>query len=60
MFEMTMEQQEAWRSRVHSVDAALKSAVQMPEKPAKPARRLHLVQALHLMHAVPGGKSLAA
>ena len=59
MFEMTKEQQDAWRHKVHSVDATLKSVVESPApaKAAKPHHGLHLVTKLRLPHA---GHSQAA
>ena len=53
MFEMTKEQRDAWRRKVHSIDAALKSAIEPPAPPEhkdKPHHSLHLAPKLHLPH----------
>jgi hypothetical protein len=61
---MTKEQREAWARKVHSVDAALKSAVEphpVREEAPKPQHHvLHLVPKLHLPHHTQGGKTMAA
>ncbi len=63
MFEMTPEQRDAWRRKVHSVDAALKSAIEPPPAPepkVKPQHGLHLVPKLHLPHTPHHGNTQAA
>ena len=60
--EMTQEQRDAWRRKVHSVDAALKSVVESPAlvKVTKPQHGLHLVSRLHLPHVLHGGHTQTA
>jgi hypothetical protein len=56
--DMSKEQQDAWRSKVRAVDAALKVVQTTPA--AKPARRLHLVPSLTLLHSQHERKTAAA
>jgi hypothetical protein len=62
MNEMTQAQREAWRRKVHSVDAALKSVVESPslDKVTKPQHGLHLGPKLHLPHVLGAGHTQAA
>jgi hypothetical protein len=62
MNEMTQEQRDAWRRKVHSVDAALKLVVESPvsTRVTKPQHGLHLVPKLHLPHTLNHGHSRAA
>ena len=62
MFEMTKEQRDDWRNKVHSIDSALKSVVESPgpAKATKTRHGLHLVQRLHLPHPPHHGHTEAA
>ena len=60
MFDVTQEQQETWRRKVHAVDAALKSAVEAePVKSVRQSQGLHFVPKLHLPLLAPNGRTLA-
>ena len=62
MNEMTQEQRDAWRRKVHSVDAALKSVIESPAlvRATKMQHDLHLVPRLHLPHMLHGEHTQAA
>jgi hypothetical protein len=48
---ITPEQREAFKRRIHAVDAALKSAIEPQPEPKKtPLRRLQIVPNLHVVH----------